>query len=377
MRDEGQLPGFMAAIVDHVAHPVFVKDRAFAFVFLNQAMCRMVGYSREQMLGKTDYDFFPKAEADFFRQIDIELFATLKEIEIKQELITDAAGNRHVLATTKVPLLGPGGEVTHLVGIIHDITAQKLAEDALRAANEELERRVGERTRELASAQLELLRKERLAVLGRLVGGLAHQIRNPLGAIVNAAAILSKSIGPQATPHMLKALEVINEEVWRANRTITDLIDFARIRPAEPRTVCLQALVDATLRTHGLPDRVTATVDISPALEVRVDGEQVQGALGHLVTNAVEAMDHGGVLSFSARQENAEVVLQIEDTGPGIAPAIWDHLFEPLMTTKPFGLGLGLTTCRALIANQGGSITCTSAQGKGTRFEVRLPGGAA
>lgn len=371
--DDRDWPGSLAAIVDHIAHPVFVKDRGFKWVFLNRAFCQLVGHPREQLLGKTDHDFFPREEADFFRQKDLELFETAREVEVAEEPITDAAGRKHVLATTKVPMKNAAGEVTHLVGIIHDITALKQAQEALRAVNEDLERRVADRTRALAFAQAELLRKERLAVLGRLVGGLAHQIRNPLGAIVNAAAILAKALGARATPDAQQALAVINEEVWRANRIIVDLIDFARIRPAEPKPVGLEALVGSVLASHALPPSIEVVVDVPPALTVSVDRDQVEGAIGHLVANAVEAMPNGGTLKVSARADGDFVALALADTGLGIRPEVYARLFEPLVTTKPFGLGLGLTSCRALIDNQGGTVTCTSALGKGTRFEVMLP----
>lgn len=371
--DKGQWPGFMDAIVDHLAHPVFVKDRAFKFVFLNRAFGQMVGFPIAQMLGKTDYDFFPKPEADFFRQKDVETFATAKEVEIEEELITDAAGARHTLATTKVPLRNAAGEVTHLVGIIHDITAQKVAESALRASNESLERRVIERTRELADAQQQLLRKERLAVLGRLVGGLAHQIRNPLGAIVNAAAILVKTMGPTASEEARATIDVITEEVWRANRIIIDLIDFARIRPPEPTWVEVEGLVKAALQMHERPMGIVLELHVTAGLRASVDHTQVEGALGNLITNAFEAMGANGTLTITARPDGEQVLIRIEDTGTGIVPEVWQHLFEPLITTKPFGLGLGLTTSRALVENQGGTLTCTTEAGKGTRFDVRLP----
>ena len=129
---------FLAEVVDHIGHPIFVKDRKFRFVLLNRALFEVVGYTREQMLGKTDYDFFPRAEADFFRAKDEEVFARGEMVEIEAEPITDAAGKKHVLATTKVPLRDGRGEITHLVGIIHDITRLKEAEDALRQANEDL-----------------------------------------------------------------------------------------------------------------------------------------------------------------------------------------------------------------------------------------------
>ena len=169
---------FSAAVVDAVAHPIFVKDRDFKFVVLNQALCAMVGYARDAMLGRTDYDFFPRPEADHFRSMDERVFAT-GETVVSEETITDASGQRHVLATTKVALRAPGGEVTHLVGIIDDITRRKDAEEALRLVNEDLERRVRERTAALEEIQGELVRRERLAVLGQLAGGLAHQYPEP------------------------------------------------------------------------------------------------------------------------------------------------------------------------------------------------------
>src|SRR6185436_19340783 len=122
--------------VDHIADPIFVKDRQFRFVLLNRALCTMVGYPREEMLGKTDYDFFPKEEADFFRQKDVEMFAIGEPVVIEAEPITDSSGRRHVLATSKAPLRDESGQITHVIGVIHEITRLKEAEDALRQANE-------------------------------------------------------------------------------------------------------------------------------------------------------------------------------------------------------------------------------------------------
>jgi PAS domain S-box-containing protein len=124
--DAAALPeGAAFAVLEHVALPLFVKDRAFRFVLLNGALARFVGFPRDAMLGKTDYDFFPKAEADFFRQKDEELFQKGQRVEIPEETITDSSGKKHVLSTIKVPLRGRDGDITHLVGIIQDITAIK------------------------------------------------------------------------------------------------------------------------------------------------------------------------------------------------------------------------------------------------------------
>ena len=189
-------------------------------MLLNRSACELVGYRREDMLGKSDYDFFPREEADFFRKKDLELFATKSEVVIDEEPITDASGQRHVLTTTKVPLRDEHGEVTHIVGIIHDITRLKAAEAALRGANLEYERRLEQRSRELIAAQDELVRKERLAVLGQLAGSVAHQIRNPLAAIKNAASVLKRSTGEEVV--MTQMLSTIDDEVRHANQIVTD-----------------------------------------------------------------------------------------------------------------------------------------------------------
>ena len=363
---------FLLQIVEHIAHPIFVKDRSFAFVLLNKAFCDLVGYSPAEMLAKSDYDFFPKEEADFFRRKDIEMFSTESQVVIEEEPITDASGQRHVLATTKVPLRAPSGEITHLVGIIHDITRMKAAEEALRRSNEDLERRVQERTAALADAQQDLARKERLTVLGQLAGGVAHQVRNPLGAIKNAAHILERVVRAESSPEAAEALAVIHEEVRNANQIVSDLLGYARVRPPVRRATEVEGLLAQAIGAQIVPSDVHVVRELPTLPRVAVDPDQVQGALYNIMRNALEAMPNGGTLSLAARREGNEVVISVKDTGAGIPEAIRSRLFEPLITTKSTGLGLGLVTARSLIENQGGRIDCeTSATG--TTFRVRLP----
>ena len=364
---------FFYRILDHVAHPVFVKDRSFRFVFLNRALCEMVGHSRDAMLGKTDYDFFPKAEADFFRAKDEEMLAAGADVVVEEEPMTDSRGARHVLCTTKVPLHGADGDITHVVGIIHDITSLKVAEDALRLSNENLERRVDERSRALASAQDSLHRRERLAVLGKLAGGVAHEIRNPLAAIRSAAHVVRRTTVTAADSDARAALDIIDEEIERADRIITDLIDYARVRPPTWRTVSAGYLIEQALGGQRVSESLRIERDLPDLPDVRVDVEQVQGALSNVVRNAIEAMRGAGTLAVSTRRERGAIVVSIADTGPGIAPDVRERLFEPLFTTKSRGLGLGLVTARALLENQGGSIACLDDDALGTTFELRLP----
>ena len=367
---------FLTSIVDHVAHPIFVKNREFRFVLVNKALCTMVGYPADELIGKTDYDFFPKHEADFFRNKDAEMFRTGSPVTIEEEPITNADGQLHFLATTKVPLRDAAGQVTHLVGIIHDITKIKEADETLRNANDKLEMRVAERTRELANANEELLRKERLAVLGQLAGGLAHQLRNPLGVIQNAVSLLARA-SFDATSDAKRTLEIISEEVAMANRIITDLLDYARIRPAQPRAAIIRHLVEETLETEP-SQNLEVILDLHADLAALVDAHQVQAALGNVIRNAIEATPDGGKLYVRSWRDSNRVFISVRDTGDGVPARARAKLFEPLVTTKPLGIGLGLSTARALIENQEsegqiGTLRHVCPPQGGAEFVIELP----
>ncbi len=365
----------LVEILDHIAHPVFVKDRALRLVFLNTAAEKLLGFPRGEMVGKSDHDFFPRPQADFFREKDLETFRTGQPVVIEEEPLTDAGGALHYLATTKTPLYNAQGEATHLVGIIHDITRLVRAEEALRHANEALEQRVLERTRALEAAQQDLVRQERLAVLGRLAGGVAHQIRNPLASIANASAILRRAA--PGSDEFREALDILREESSRANRIVTDLVSYARVRAPTRRRVPMERAIREVLAASAPPDDVRVELALLDTPDAFVDELQVHEALGNLVRNAIEAMPQGGTLRVALQPGDGELLrVVIEDDGVGIPELVQASMFEPLLTTKPMGLGLGLVTAQSLVASQGGHITWSSPSvpgGRGARFEVWLP----
>jgi PAS domain S-box-containing protein len=375
---------FLAEVIEELPHPIFVKDRQFRYVLVNRALVRIGGVPLESILGKTDYDFLPKATADFYREKDTEVFATAAEVTVAEELLTDAGGETRILSTRKVPLRGAGSEITHLIGVISDITRLKCVEEDLRLSTDQLEQRVAERTRALAVAQEDLVRKERLAVLGRLAGGVAHQIRNPLGAIKNAAYILERRlregeaeapapVDPTAKDDVTHAIEIIHDEVQRANQIITDLLDYARIRVPVRRLTSIAWVVEQAFGAQSVPATIEVVRRLPELPSIAVDGDQLQGALFNLLRNAIEAMPEGGTLEIDAELREGNVVVRIGDTGGGIPAEVRERLFEPLVTTKPLGLGLGLVTARTLVEGQGGTIACVATDERGTRFEITLP----
>lgn len=364
----------LRAVVDHVGLPMFVKDRNFRFVLVNPALAELMRCSAQDLVGRTDYDFFPVEQADFFRSVDAQVFEHGQPVIVEEESLTDPAGTVHIFRTVKEPLRDPrSGEITHLVGIITDVTDAKQAVQTLRGANEELERHVRDRTRELANARAELLRKERLSVLGQLAASVAHQIRNPLAAIATASAILRRKLATDEDPDVAQALTAILEEVWGANRIITELLDYARLKAPVIESVSVLELVEQAIESAAPPEKILVERQLEPELFVLVDARQARDAIASVLRNACEAMPGGGRLVVAATGGEDEVLVAVEDSGPGLTREALKGLFEPLVTSKPLGLGLGLATARLLLENQRGSIRAATQRGGGARFEIRLP----
>jgi len=239
--------------------------------------------------------------------------------------------------------------------------------------NRELEARVAERTQELEAAQAELLRAERLACIGALGAGVAHELRNPLGVISNSAYYLNSRLR-DAPPKIVKHLDIISREVAASNRIITGLMNFVRVRELEITPIGPRRLVEETLQRASVPEDVsvrTAFARDLPPIEVDVD--KMQEVFLNLIDNATQAMPRGGDLTVGAVVQDGCVEFSFADTGEGIPPANLEHIFKPLFTTKVKGIGLGLTLVRLLVEAHRGTVTVSSEVGVGSRFVVRLP----
>ncbi len=236
-----------------------------------------------------------------------------------------------------------------------------------------------------------LQERDRLAALGEMSAGLAHEIRNPLGAIAAAAELLGEELGPceQASADDGEApqdfVRIIVEEARRLDQVVGSFLAFARPTPGRPEPVDLRAAVEATARLLR-PQAAEADIDVELELppngpHVRIDAGQLRQVLLNLARNAFEAMDGGGRLTLSVRelreQQGARwrrvAVVAVTDSGPGIPRDLRDRLFVPFVTTKPRGTGLGLAISQRLVAEAGGRIEVRDAPGGGAQFEVRLP----
>ena len=260
-----------------------------------------------------------------------------------------------------------------LVRAMRHAIERKRAQEALKEYSERLEEMVDERTQELREAQEQLVRREKLAVLGQLAGGVAHELRNPLGTISNAAYYI-KTVLPDADETVKEYLGMISEEVRNSDKIITDLLDFSRTRIPDREKAAVFELVAEVLEKRPPPENVEVATQIAPDLPpVYVDAHQIGQVLVNLVANAYQAMPEGGNLTIRAQVQERAVALSIADTGCGISGENMAKLFEPLFTTRAKGLGLGLTVVRILVEANEGSVEVESEEGKGSMFTVRLP----
>lgn len=252
---------------------------------------------------------------------------------------------------------------------LHKVVIDK----ALKDRSVRLEKLVKRRTKSLEDAQEQLVRKERLAILGQLTGSIGHELRDPLGTIVNAVYYLQSVVKDGGK--IKEYLGVIETEVQRAENIVTDLLSFSRLSVADRENVSVSSVVSWALDKRSTVKGLDVLVDVDPDLKVFIDMEHLERVLNNLIGNACQSMKNGGTLNVSAYEKNGNVVLTVADTGKGISKRDIKLIFEPLYTTKLKGIGLGLTITKNLVEVNGGSIRVKSKLGKGSEFIVTLPAG--
>ncbi len=234
---------------------------------------------------------------------------------------------------------------------------------------------VRERSRQLVEAQEELVRKEKLAVLGQVAGSVGHELRNPLGVMSNAVYFL-QSVLTDADDTTKEYLNILKNEIASSERIVSDLLDSVRTKPPQPEAVGVAELLVQTLHKCAVPASVEVQMDIPPALPpLRVDMQQTQQVFRNLMSNGIEAMPDGGSLEVRAAADDAggTVTISVRDSGVGMTAEQMRRLFQPLYTTKPRGIGLGLVVVKNLTEANGGKVEVRSEPGKGTTFVVTLP----
>lgn len=235
------------------------------------------------------------------------------------------------------------------------------------------------RDHEIEKKNEELLQSRKLASLGTLASGVAHELNNPLNNIYLAAQILTKEIDTDTCPGIIKeTVGDIYSQTQRVKRIVSDLLAFAREKPPELTPVQITVLIKGILTqmaaTEDLQD-VKYTVQAREDASVLADSHMMEQVFINLFTNAIDAMEGKGILNVVIEREGEFVRISVSDTGKGIPQEKLQRVFDPFFTTKDHGTGLGLAIVYSIIEKHKGRIEVQSAQGKGTTFLITLPGG--
>ena len=296
------------------------------------------------------------------------------------ERLLDAAERIDVEAGAEMPVLAPPGEAGRgslgRAAVAFERTTAALGAERARLAAKVRELTLSNRA--LEDARESLARSEKLATVGRLAAGVAHEVGNPLGAIAGYAEVARDRLRRGATQEADDFLARIGEETRRIDAIVRDLLDFAR--PAEPllAPVPVAAAVDAAVRLARPQPRfraVEVALDLPGTLPpVLADARRLEQVLLNLLLNAGDAMDGSGSLDIRARQGGGMVELSVADRGPGIAEVDLPRIFDPFFTTKPpgAGTGLGLSICHRLVESFGGTIEAAGREGGGAVLTLRL-----
>jgi signal transduction histidine kinase len=237
----------------------------------------------------------------------------------------------------------------------------------------QLEQKVEERTHELKKSQEQLLKAQRLAVMGELAGMVGHDLRNPLTSIAGAQYYLKKRSELKPYGKTKEMLELIEKNIEYSNKIINDLLDYSREIELEIIDRTPKSIVKESLSLVEIPKNIQVIDTTKNGPKIKIDADKVKRAFVNVIKNAVEAMPRGGKLEIKSKKLKGNVEFTFSDTGAGMSKETQEKLWTLLFTTKPKGMGFGLPICKRFIEAHGGSISVKSVRGKGTTFTVTFP----
>jgi PAS domain S-box-containing protein len=399
---------FYHSLVESLPQTILRKDIEGRFTFVSAKFCHEVGKSLEEIVGKTDFDFFPRELAEKYRRDDRRVIETDDVLDTVEEHVTPH-GERLYVQVIKTPLRGPDGTIIGMQGIFWDVTSRKQAEEQLRMQNLRLQEMAAsehQAHQELKLAQSRLVQQEKLASLGLLVAGVAHEINNPLAFVTNNLAVLERDFGDltrllgiysQDAPDRAAAqafraeadvdytlenlpnlIHRTREGLRRIQHIVSDLRVFARLDEGDLNDVDLNAGIESTMTIvlgHAKKKGIRLVSDLAPLPPVSCYAAKINQVVLNLLTNAIDACQDGGTVTVRSRSEPGGALVEVCDTGCGIDAEMRERIFDPFFTTKPVGqgTGLGLSISYAIIQDHGGTIDVDSEPGQGTRFSIHLP----
>jgi two-component system, LuxR family, sensor kinase FixL len=366
-------------VIDLVPHMIFAKDRDGRLVLANQAMADTLGIPVDQLIESSASKWYPREEYEKIRSDDIEVFETGRP-HFAEEVLVDQDGNHLRLQTTKIPFVQSGTSHNVLLGISIDVTHAKQAEEALQNSHDELDLRMKKRTSELTEARARMERQEKLALVGRVSGNIAHELRNPLGAIRQSIYYLNLifetgDLDIKDLEMIRKHMQMIESEVDASNDVITNLLGTTRVdRQRKKEKVDLSDVLQVSVQRVWAEEWAKLKMDVD-SICVWGDFLQLRQLMINLLENAKTAVKNqsDATIWIDAKFDGQSAFIRITDNGSGMSEETLSRLFEPLYTTNPQGSGLGLSICREIVEERhGGTIEFESQEGAGAQVKVTL-----
>jgi PAS domain S-box-containing protein len=370
--------GVFEALLEAAPDAMVIVDAGGRIVLVNGQTERLFGYGRAELLGQPIEILIPERYRERHvgeRRIYLNNPRS-RPMGLGLDLLARHRDGHEIPVEISLSPMRTADGVLLVTSSIRDITERQRAAEEIRKLNEELEARVRQRTAQLEAATRELLRAEQLAALGQVAAGVAHELRNPLTSIKGLVQINRKEAEARGVP--AEDFRVIEQEIRRMERTLQTFLDFARPPKPQRRTLPLNHLVERVFAlVGGRAGKQRVFLEFVPPPDpplVEADHDQVQQLLLNLVLNALDAMPKGGRLRVALRADGPDAVeLQVSDTGPGIPEGLLPRLFEPFVSTKETGLGLGLAVSRRIAEGHGGSLAAGNNPEGGAWFTLRLP----
>lgn len=346
-------------------------DGRLIFVGANPAADRILGVDNRRFVGMTVEDAFP-ALAD--SEVPTRYRAAAAEgTQWHTESLSYAEGRIQGAFDVWAFQVSPG----EMAAVFMDITARKQDEAALAAYRERLEELVRDRTAELQRAQEGLVRSERLATLGRIAATVGHELRSPLSALRAALFNVEGAVQRGDAPTLERSLAVAARSIARCDRIVDELLDFARAPALRREPTALDGWLDELLDELGPQPGVDEVRRLASGARIDCDRERLRRAVANVRLNAAQAVQErrppGGRVTVTTRVDAGRVGIELADDGPGIAPEDLPRVFEPLFSTKSFGVGLGLAIARQIATQHGGDVELSSEPGRGTTVTIWLP----
>jgi PAS domain S-box-containing protein len=373
-KQSNETHAFLESLLENLPTMVFVKDAVeLRFMRFNRAGEQLLGYDRDQLIGKNDRDFFPLEQAEFFIDKDREVLGNGAVTDIPEEEIDTRLQGRRILHTRKVPLLDKQGKPVALLGVSIDITEQKLAEREILKLNTELQNK---------AEQLTVANKE----LEGFCYSVSHDLRAPLRAIDGYAGILELEHTSRLDAAGLRLLHGIRNNSQRMADLIDDLLEFSRVgrQPFEADRidmtyVAIQAAAELTSGVQLIAPHALPKISIDPMLPIVGDARALHRVWLNLFDNAIKYSSHTAAPKIRAwsKANSKEIVYSVSDNGVGFDMQYHDKLFgvfERLHSTREYpGTGVGLAIVQRVVSRLGGRVWAESSPGQGAVFHFALP----